>query len=293
MVFIFILFLVNILYDADSTIPNSALLQLGRVTGGAFAFIFSIGLYLVRKSENTSQRGMPLFNNKLLIFCLFFAMSIMLPFTIHSSKLQGVKLSFGIVASYALSFICLSFIPFVYESIQNRYEPRQVLIFLRNKAIKNMEKTENYTETWKDILDIDRICRAIYDTDIDVFASGIRYLVAILKKGIESYNKRKKIILNNKSIPVEEWIRLISTRIIWIGEKVVSNRLAFERIIVEVIYHLQKMPEVIFTICFTLLKYAKENEENESLEIGLYYFIPWCKENDLYERCKVLEPAIF
>jgi len=164
-----------------------------------------------------------------------------------------------------------------------------VLDFLHQAAIKNIEKTQDYTPSWQHTIDITRICTSNYREDVDLFASGIRHLSRILNRGNELYNQRNIIELNGKEIPVSEWVRRLRTRIIWIGQEVIDHPLAFERVIVESIHHLRDKPNEIFQICYFLCRYAQKKGEEESLEKGLHYFIPWCKANNVYEKCKEFE----
>ncbi len=100
------------------------------------------------------------------------------------------------------------------------------------------------------------------------------------------------ILLNGNEKPLEEWIRLIQTRIIWIGEKVVDNRLAFERVIFVVGRQIMS-PEAIFNINYYLCNDALKKKQIDSLKIGLRYFIPWCRNNNLYDQCTSLENGLF
>ncbi len=70
------------------------------------------------------------------------------------------------------------------------------------------------------------------------------------------------------------------------------HKLAFERVIVEVRETVDD-PGVIFTICFNLCSYALDEKEKNSLEIGLYHFLPWCRDNGLLDECTSLENGLF
>lgn len=87
-------------------LTRPTLLQLGRVMGGAFAFVFSIGTYLAERSEDVRPRGMPLFHDSLLMYILMFVLSIILPFIIHSSNLTDSSFTSFAIFCFNLSFIC-------------------------------------------------------------------------------------------------------------------------------------------------------------------------------------------
>jgi len=268
------------------TSDKTALLQLGRVMGGAFTFTFSIGTYLAKQSEDIQPRNMPLFNDYLLIYIAFFAFVTLSPFILFSLTIKDELFIVLSLLCFILSFICLVYIPFAYEMIRTRYYPRDVFSFLRNAAIRNIEETSDYTASWQSVIEITKVCNKIYKYDVDLFAAGIRHLIRILQRGVELYEERQEIYLN-KDIDIGEWIRLLRVRITWLGQEVIEYPLAFERVIVEVIY-LMNYPEIIFNICYFLCDYAHQKGQKESLEKGLFYFRPWCVQNNFLDRLQPL-----
>lgn len=271
----------------DSISIRPALIQLGRVMGGAFAFTFSIGTYLAKQSEDIQPRDMPLFTNFILIYIVFFAFITISPFIISSLNIMGVLFFILVLGCFILSFFCLAYIPFAYEMIRTKYYPGDVLSYLQTAAVTNIEKSKDYTASWRSVIEITRVCNKIYKYDVDLFSNGIGRLINILQRGVELYEERKEIYLNNKEIEINEWIRLLRVRIMWLGQEVIEYPLAFERIIVQVRY-LMKYPEIIFDICYFLCDFAHQKGQQESLEKGLYYFKPWCEQNNYIDRLQVL-----
>ena len=108
-----------------------------------------------------------------------------------------------------------------------------------------------------------------------------------MHKGVELFEEREEIYLNNIEIGLAEWIRKLQARIIWLGQEVIEYPLAFERVIVQIIFLVQ-IPEIVFSICYFLCDFSFEKEQTDSLEKGLFYFIPWCERNDFLDRLQPL-----
>lgn len=263
-----------VLFISDIEKIRDTLPYLGQLMGGAFAFIFSIGVYSSSRFDRFKTHSMPLFTPKMLVYFLGFTVSIILPFINYFSTFNSILFKYFVIFSFFIALICLAFIPLVFVSIRNRYEPRGVLRFLRDNAVKYIENSNDYTPSWSHVTEIHRICMIIYEEEVDTFALGIRCLRSIMIKGVEKFNERNKIIFNNEEIPLSEWSRKMRVRIIWIGQKVVDNPSAFERVIVEIARSkklLKICPSDIPKIVSTLCKYAKEKDQKESLERVLFY----------------------
>jgi len=247
---------------------------------GSFAFIFSIGIYLTQRSEKISYSLIPLFNKKILLYFLLFTISIILPFITYITTFEDYVFKLLFILCFGLLTLCLSLIPLVFESIRKRYQPQEVYEFLTKKAINNIETSKDYYESWQYILHIDAICRSLFkEEEIDLFSRCMNRFFRILRKGVEMYEQGKEITFNEKDLPLNEWIRRIETRIIWIGEGVVENSLAFERVLINIISNRwlsNERPSDVFSMSYHLCSYADRKNQNESLEKGLYYLFLWC-----------------
>lgn len=270
---------------------------LGTTMGTAFAFIFSIGIYVKRRYEELTSYKMPLFSENILAYILFFCSSIILPFSTYVTRFEGIILDILVIICFGSSLFSLSLVPFVFEHFRRRLSPTGVVYFLRDKALRNIEKTTDrsdrwehlpdWSEAWRCILEMERICMLLYREEVDAFSNGVEMILRLLGTGAEVMREKSipAIIINAVERKLQRWIEMVGTRVAWIGQKAVDNPLAYERVALQIMrgggLRKEMFRQTIYHLNAFLCTCADQHNQRESLRKVVYYFLPWCFRNDI------------
>lgn len=213
--------------NAVVSIAPTAILYLAEANGVAFAFVFSIGIYVMRRSDEIISERMPLFGYYTICYIILFVASIVMPI-IASTVTELIPLAIS------LSVVSLALIPFTFDKFRYRLSPSSILGFVYKNA-KEKIALGDLDGAWSYAVEMDRIAKVIHNDNVDQFANTLALMLVVMNDGeVALKDKNQKVTFRGENHP-HYWIDVFRLRLTWIGQVVVDDFLAFERVCIEVV----------------------------------------------------------
>jgi hypothetical protein len=116
-----------LIYKPENARLSEVMQFLSTTNGVAFAFIFSIGTYIMKTSENVASHKMPIFGPGTIIYITIFVFSIVEPLLASKIEINYQGYNLLILIGFTLTILSLSLVPLGFDKFRYRLSATSIV----------------------------------------------------------------------------------------------------------------------------------------------------------------------